>query len=248
MLHSLNAFAGRHVVDFTALAKANNAYWMEQEAPGMSVDIVKDYLLESTTDLEHGRVFGLSAWAIAHYISQNKQLFHLPDSCSIEAVMPLRSSEQDSLEAAIHYIDTHPSIHRVFSSSYVARHSFTFRKDLSGQWRVIDSWSIYHNTNEQNRLKELQPAFPTFRQAFEAHFTRLDPSKGRCELVYPTEDTFPSVSNTSPPAPAETAPTQSPIGKRKQSWPAQLWSGLVACFTRLWDCICACFCRRRGSS
>jgi hypothetical protein len=174
------------------------------------------------------------------FISQNKKLFQLSDTCKLEAL----AESPNCLEEAIHYIDTHPSIHRVLSAN--KDHYFTFRKDLAGQWRVIDSWAIYHNASEQDPLKRLQPAFPTFRIAFEAHFTRLGDSNGWRNLIYPTEDMIPLFPSTSTSAPPDIAPPQTIPTKGKQSWPAQLWSGLVACFTRLLDCICACFCQRRG--
>jgi hypothetical protein len=239
-LHSLNAFAGHNVVDFSALAKANNDFYIEKEH--VEPDFVKQHLqLENIDDLDK-RSSPLGAYAIAYFISQNKQLFHLPDTCRIEALVASPSFKKIPFYNAINYIDTHPSIHRVFAGSVDARHRFTCRKDASGQWRVIDSWSKYHTVNEQDPVKRLQPAFPTFQEAFEAHCARLGTNKGPLELVYPTEDAIPSVP------PASSSSASNPISNTSTAENPKASSNPACCLVRLWNWIvariCALFCRR----
>lgn len=254
ILQSLNAFAGRHVVDFTAYAQVNNAYVMNASMGQKDVVGQEDFnsqpdrfLLESIDDLDNvNKSFVFLAPYL--YISKNKKLFGLPDTCEIRPIFSVPSD----FEEEIQYIDEHPSIHRVTSTSISQKHAFTFRKDLSGQWRVIDSWSHYHNANERDPLKRLQPAFPTFKEAFAAHFARLQDPGPRL-LTYSIEDAIPSGQ----PAPSSPAlnpapntdvtpppPPASPSSTAEKRKPTQ-----ACCLMRLWEWvvarICALFCCRR---
>ncbi len=248
ILQSLNAFAGRHVVDFTAYAQVNNAYVMNAATPQDGFDSQPDrFLLESIDDLDNvNKSFVLLAPNC--YITKNKKLFGLPDTCTIRTAF----DEPSDFEKTIQYIDEHPSIHRVASASISQKHTFTFRKDLSGQWRVIDSWSRYHNKDEQDPLKRFQPAFPTFKEALHAHSMRLENPTGRYCLIYPTEDTIPPRPPASSPAEKPKPSDDSTAGActRPQSQKtSSSGTSQACCLVRLWKWviarICALFCCRK---
>lgn len=209
-LHSLNAFAGQNIIDFSQLAKVNNDYYLRQYSPIMPrQSIEKFFFITKIADVNFSKD-AVRPHVLSAYIDQNKKLFHLPFQCQLQIinvalgckrqVVPEQLSfdqavrwqtyieQTKALQTTLDYIKRHSSIHRIIVAGCVKDigHYFALRKDKSLKWRIIDSWISSPNTNK-DVIKELQPAFNTITEALEQHLSFNGDYK-ECTLIYPTSE------------------------------------------------------------
>ena len=176
-LHSMNHFAGRHVIgDITKLFQFNNEYWKktwskawgEEVSEEQLINLIKEQnrYLEKLEDMEkEGGGFSTSIALL--YMQQYREEFDLPKSNKMQVIYALPGSDQMKQTIAIIQQKSHRIMLNVQGTveeeSGLIRnvsHTITLRRDITLRWRILDSMIHSHNeTAKENSIERLQPSF-----------------------------------------------------------------------------------------
>lgn len=256
VLHSLNAFAGKAVINFSHLAKFNNDWYVKKfdkdtarrRSVGLPADpyiqemLDKYHLIHKIEDLITSVKNALDIYIVSDYINQNKQLFHLPREYQVKVfVIP---SVKMPLPKEVEDITRDSSVDRLIVSGPVAgeRHFFVIRKDKSMRWRIIDSWDRTHKASK-NLIDQLQPAYDTLQEAFDKHIDQCQAYFQNALILYPTQDvttqasfevSTPNVSEKVTPLSKDPAATRASFG----NYLVHCWNWIIMKLRQLFACLC----------
>jgi hypothetical protein len=207
VLHSLNIFAGRNIVDVPKYVEMNNTHWIEAYKPHAEEMLGKDGDLigflkvaklykTCTHDIQEGGIGG--PLITKKYIEQNRKDFSLPPTSTMIVVQQAMSrfDERCDMEKTLQEIDDNPRLHRVIIILF--QHCITFRKDQEDSWHVVDSMVLSQDKTASDALTRLQPkdkflsgivhkTVPKIREFYKA----AQEDAGIRTIVYPSKEFAP---------------------------------------------------------
>lgn len=183
-IHSMDAFAGRQVVNIPNLLKVNNDTQKAIFANIGILDInflkVGGFYLENLAGID---AHGVNPASMKSYIEKYKDEFNLPKDSIINVKEgPLTSL---GIQEEISRIQNNSNLHRLILG-ISAKHYLAIRKDKTGRWRVVDSQTESHDPTSRDKTKKIQPRFTTLKDAV-AHVS-LCYHNNACILITPTKE------------------------------------------------------------
>ena len=203
-LHSMNHFAGRHVIDnVTRLFQINNQYWRklfssEEMSEDELIGLMKRHrcYLEKLEDME-GENGGLSARAALLYMQEYPKEFGLRKSNKMQAIYGSQSSEEMQKTVAIIQEKSHRIMLTVKGkveeggSTRNISHTITLRRDITLRWRILDSMIHSHNKKAEDPIEQLQPSFADVTIAIKTIMEKYKAEETAwISLYYPEKDSI----------------------------------------------------------
>jgi hypothetical protein len=188
-IHSLCHFAGYKINNIIgALAQTSNDFWCnlfqnKQTSKEQALEAVKKVNLYTDSVSAINRNGGFGIPVVKDFIRSHKEIFHLPEACTIQGGYGVFDSEE--IQTALQEIEADPHRHRIIVSMTGEDygHFVTIRKDKAGLWRIVDSMA-----EESGEISKVQPSFSTLREAVEVSLHNHKAKESGVSLIYPSED------------------------------------------------------------